>query len=559
MEKVTGSNTSVFSSGFNHDYLQLLNSDPEIKLKYKPMGTSNSILSGRISWFFDLKGPSLTVDTACSSSMVAFHLGAQSLRDNESDMTLICGVNVFTYPVDVCGMAHQGFLAGDGKSYSFDHRASGYSRGEGVATVVVKRLSTALRDGDTIRAVVRSTGLNQDGRTPGITLPSAVAQESMIRSVYARASLDLQRTGYIEAHATGTSAGDPIEARAIASTFATSERQVPLVVGAVKSVIGHTEGASGLAGIIKTVMILESGIIPPNANFEKANPKIPIDKWKLKLPLEPIVWPSPGLRQASINSFGFSGTNGHIVLQDAYHYFEQENIVGIHRTVATPSLPKELPETNGAGDHRNGISEDMGGRFQNGDVHENGTKHENGLGNGNGVSQNGTSTQNGTMHSSPDSKTNGHSTLDAPPFLFCVSAFDKVGVQRNMQALTEYCVPTSNASDDQTRLSDLAYTLAVKRSSFTWRAHCLASSLQDLKTGLSRESCAVKPFRARGVPDIGFVFTGQGAQWHAMGHELLVYETFKKSLQDASDYIQSLGSSWSLYSICSSILPFKNM
>lgn len=510
MDRAVGSNTSVFSSGFNHDYLQLLNSDPEIKLKYKPMGTSNSIISGRVSWFFDFKGPSLTVDTACSSSMVAFHLGAQSLRNYESEMSVICGVNVFTYPTDWFGMDHHGFLAGDGKSYSFDHRASGYSRGEGVGTIILKRLSTALRDGDTIRAVCLASGLNQDGRTPGITLPSGPAQEQMIREVYKRGGLDIGKTAYVEAHATGTAAGDPIEARAIANTFGTADRESPLIVGAVKSAIGHTEGASGLAGIIKSVMVLESGMIPPNANFEKANPKIPIDKWRIRLPLQPTPWPAPGMRQLSINSFGFSGTNGHVVLVDALHYLEQNKLSGFHKTLPYPD-----------------------------------TAH-NGHTNGESASESAT---NGHTQTNGHTHTNGDSTTARPPLVFAFSSFDEQGVQRNASALANYLKdllsdPLSNAKE---YMNDLAYTLAAKRTTFQWRSYYLSNSLGDLAQKLATDSSLLKPVRTRGVPNIGFVFTGQGAQWYAMGRELLVFSTFKESLESASRYMQELGSPWSLY------------
>ncbi|KEF55686.1 uncharacterized protein A1O9_08436 [Exophiala aquamarina CBS 119918] len=219
---VSSSNTSVYVSGFNHDHLAVLNADPETTLKYKPTGTTNSLLSNRVSWFYDFKGPSITLDTACSSSMVALHLACQSLKTGESDM--------------------------EGKCFSFDHRADGYARGEGVGTVIVKRLSDALRDGDTIRAVLRGSGANQDGRTPGISLPSSAAQESLIRSVYKHAGLPLSDTMMIEAHGTGTSAGDPIEASAIARAFASRHRDIPLYIGAIKSGIGHLEGGAGIAG-----------------------------------------------------------------------------------------------------------------------------------------------------------------------------------------------------------------------------------------------------------------------------------------------------------------------
>lgn len=178
-------------------------------------------------------------------------------------------------------MSTLGFLSPDSKCYSFDHRANGYSRGEGVGTLIIKPLHMALRDGDTIRAVVRGTGVNSDGRTPGITLPSKIAQERLIRSVYSNAGLDLRHTGYVEAHGTGTPAGDPLEAAAIASSWEGRAHSPPLLVGALKSNVGHLEGASGVAGLIKSVMVLEKGIIPPNINFEKVNPQIPLQQWNI--------------------------------------------------------------------------------------------------------------------------------------------------------------------------------------------------------------------------------------------------------------------------------------
>lgn len=181
-------------------------------------------------------------------------------------------------------MTDLGFLSPDSRSYSFDHRANGYSRGEAFAMVLVKPLHLAIQDGDTIRAVIRATSTNQDGRTPGITQPSSKAQESMIREAYMRGGLDLSDTRFFEAHGTGTAIGDPIEAEAIHAVF--GERQMrdqPLYVGAVKSNIGHTEGASGLAGLIKTVMVLEKAIIPPNALFERVNPSIPLLDWNIEV------------------------------------------------------------------------------------------------------------------------------------------------------------------------------------------------------------------------------------------------------------------------------------
>lgn len=180
-------------------------------------------------------------------------------------------------------MSELGFLSPDGKCYSFDSRANGYSRGEGVGVVLLKPLRTALQDGNTIRAVIRASGVNQDGRTPGMTVPSKSAQEALIRSVYGSAGLDLADTDYVEAHGTGTALGDPIEAGAIGAAWKGRVSDSPLYVGAVKSGIGHLEGASGVAGIIKTVLALEKAVIPPNINFEEVNPKILVEEWNIKV------------------------------------------------------------------------------------------------------------------------------------------------------------------------------------------------------------------------------------------------------------------------------------
>lgn len=211
------------------------------------------------------------------------------------------------------------FLSGDGKCYAFDSRASGYGRGEGVATLLIKRLREALADGDPIRAVIRESLLNQDGKTETITAPSVEAQEALIRDCYRRAGLRPEDTQYFEAHGTGTQAGDTIEARAIATVFGGSgrRRENPLLMGSIKTNIGHTEAASGLASIIKTALAMERGVIPPSINFEKPNPKIALDDWNLKLVTELVNWPPGSSRRASVNNFGYGGTNAHIIMESS--------------------------------------------------------------------------------------------------------------------------------------------------------------------------------------------------------------------------------------------------
>lgn len=211
-----------------------------------------------------------------------------------------------------------GVLSPDGRCFSFDHRANGYGRGEGVATVIVKRLASANHDGDRIRAIVRGTGTNQDGKTPGLSLPNPEAQEALIRKVYASAGLDPNDTGYVEAHGTGTPVGDPLEVQAIARAFDTPHRAWPLHVGSVKANLGHLEGGAGIAGLVKVILMLEAQVIPPLANFEKMNPKLEGIS-NLNFPQKPTPWPLDStVSRASVNSFGFGGTNAHTILEAAH-------------------------------------------------------------------------------------------------------------------------------------------------------------------------------------------------------------------------------------------------
>ncbi|KAL3427635.1 hypothetical protein PVAG01_01144 [Phlyctema vagabunda] len=283
LPSIANSDTSVYSGIFARDYHESMVRDIETLPRYFNTGTGAAMFSNRLSYFFDLKGPSMTVDTGCSTSIVALHLACQSLKSRESKMSIVGGNNIMLNPDMITAMSSFGFVSPDGRSYAFDHRASGYGRGEGVASIVLKPLEDALRDGDPIRAVIRHTCLNQDGKTAGITLPSQEAQESLFRSAYEAAGLDPSETSYVEAHGTGTQAGDPLEAGAISAVFARGRaRNNPVYIGSVKTNIGHLEAGSGLAGILKATLVLEKGAIPPSINFEKANPKIPMKEWNIK-------------------------------------------------------------------------------------------------------------------------------------------------------------------------------------------------------------------------------------------------------------------------------------
>ncbi|EEP78083.1 hypothetical protein UREG_02932 [Uncinocarpus reesii 1704] len=532
MEKAIGSKTSVYASGFNRDHMILMDADLETAMKHKPTGGQQSIISNRVSWFYDFGGPSITIDTACSSGIVAVHLAAQSLRSGDAEMAVVTGGSIISHVPDIIAMSHSGFLGPEGKCFSFDHRAEGYGRGEGVGTIVIKTLAKALEDGDTIRAVIRSTGVNQDGRTPGITLPSSTAQTNLIREVYKKAALDPNLTMFVEAHGTGTAAGDPIEARGIADGFTSAERDTTLYIGALKSNIGHLEGGAGIAGIIKSVMILESGIIPPNANFEKVNPKIPTKEWNIDFPTECIPWPRPGLRRASVNSFGFGGTNAHCVLDDAYHFLEENGLSGNHNTRQSAPTGQYICEhvsrlkrlyIETKEDIPNGTEKLTNGDATNGDYEI-------------------------IEAPTPDEPlTNGTTTRGEVPRVFLLSAADKEGVGRVATELNKYLSRQDlPLQDSEGLLDDLAYTLSEKRSRLRWKTCLLANSISELRDHLASENSLSKRINARNVPRLGFVFTGQGAQYHRMGQQLLVYPVFRKSIEEATEYMTSLGSPWLL-------------
>ncbi|EEY15605.1 lovastatin nonaketide synthase [Verticillium alfalfae VaMs.102] len=346
LEKVTGSKTGVFVGCFTREYEAIMFKETETQQRYFATGTGTTMLANRLSYFYDLRGPSVSLDTACSSSLVACHLACASLRSGECDTALAAGCNLFYNPDTIIPLTALGFLSPDGRCYSFDSRANGYSRGEGFGMVVLKRLSDALRDGDTVRAVIRGSASNQDGRSPGITQPTRQAQVDLIRAAYDAAGLDLTRTRFFEAHGTGTPVGDPIEASAISGAFSEHRSAAePMVVGAVKTNIGHLEGSAGIAGLIKTVLVLEHGVVPPNTWFEKPNPKIPVDEWHLRFPTKPLLWPGEGLRRASVNAFGYGGSNAHVVLDDALHYLQEHGLRGRHHTAKKATLKKAL--TNG--------------------------------------------------------------------------------------------------------------------------------------------------------------------------------------------------------------------
>lgn len=321
-QQLKGSNTGVFIGAFNLDNLLLqLGRDNLDKITASTAASvTMTMLSNRLSWTFDLKGPSLTLDTACSSSMVATHLACQSIWNGECDMAISGGVNIISRPEYMVSMSKGGFLSHHGRCKSFDSDAAGYVRGEGAGILIIKPLSQAQADKDDIYAVIRNTGVNQDGYTQnGISFPSSTSQQELIKRVYAEADIDPLSVSYIEAHGTGTQAGDPIEISSLASIFTPGRKpSTTCKVGSVKSNIGHTESAAGVAGIIKASLSIARGKILPNLHFNNPNPNIDFAEGRIEIPVTTQTWQeSHGPRRASVNSFGYGGTNGHIILEQA--------------------------------------------------------------------------------------------------------------------------------------------------------------------------------------------------------------------------------------------------
>lgn len=320
VRKLEGTRTGVFIGQWTSDFESRLFADPELLDFYMTEGSGRYASSGRLSYAFGLRGASLTIDTACSSSLVAVHLAVQSIRNGESEAALAGAANIILQPQISIAYSQSRMMAEDGRCKFGDASGDGYVRSEGVAVVFLKALNRAVADGDKIYAVIRGSAINNDGHSSGsLGRPSRTGQEEVLRAAYRDAGLEAGLVQYIEAHGTGTRAGDPVELNALATVVGESlapDRQI--YVGSVKTNFGHTEAAAGMAGLIKAVLALRNAAIPPSLHFNVPNPAISWADLPFVIPREVTPWPaSDGRRIAEVTGFGIAGTNAHVVLEEA--------------------------------------------------------------------------------------------------------------------------------------------------------------------------------------------------------------------------------------------------
>ena len=323
-DKIQGSQTGGFIGVAAIDYWHQLLSQSTAEIDaYLTTGNTHSLASGRISHFFDFTGSSISLDTACSSSLVAVHLAIKSLRDRECNMALAGGVNRLISPKVSDNFTKAKMLSPDGRCKTFDESANGFVRSEGCGIVVLKRLSDAIANRDNIKAVLLGSATNQDGRTSSITTPSSLSQQAVIKQALVNSRIEAQQVSYLETHGTGTSLGDAIELEALSQVFKDNEE---LILGAVKTNIGHLEAAAGIASLIKTVLALENKCIPANLHLKEPNSKVDWQNLPFKLPEKPVALKNSQPLMAGISSFGFSGTNAHLIVRQYEQTKEEETL-----------------------------------------------------------------------------------------------------------------------------------------------------------------------------------------------------------------------------------------
>ena len=488
-EGLRGSRTGVYAGISNYDYRDMVIYAPETVEPagglYAVTGTALNTAIGRVSFAFGLEGPSMAIDTACSSSLVAIHQATGSLQRHETDLALAGGVHIFLAGRPLELRANAGMLSPEGQCKTFDASADGFVCGEGCGLLVLKRLSEAQTDGDRIWAVIRGSSVNQDGASQGLTVPSGLSQERAMEEALARAGLSPHEVDYLEAHGTGTVVGDPIEVNAAAAVYGRGrEPQHPLLIGSVKTNIGHLGPAAGVAGLIKTVLAMKHGVIPRHLNFKDPNPRLDWDRLPVRVTNVMTDWPrhSGRLPLAGVNSFGWSGTNAHVILQG----YEEPQAAAASARMSSPSgaaLPVAMTPR---------LEEQLGER---------------------------------ETRFLPLSARSSQALRD-------VASRYLSWLDEHAEALS----PESTAADPT--LSDMAWTAAVGRNQFSSRAAIVFSEVAGLREKLAAlaagEHASEGP-SPRQAAKVAFVFTGQASQWVGMGRTLYEREPVFRSVLDRCD------------------------
>ena len=521
-EKI-GDRTGVFIGWMHNDY-QNEASDSFLNLNpYIATGAAGSFLCGRLAYYLGLKGPSVAVDTACSSSLVALHLACLSLQQRDCDRAFVGGVNAICSPTTNILTCKLKALSPTGQSRAFDAAADGYLRGEGCGVITLRRLADAQRDGDTVIGVIKGSAIGHNGSGGGLTVPNPKAQEQVIREALSRAKLLPEEISYLEAHGTGTELGDPIELQAAASALAADRRGTgPLLVGSVKTNIGHLEAAAGMAGIIKVLLALQNDCIPGQLNFETPNPHIPWDRLDVKILTESVDWPGEQ-RNAGVSAFGMSGTNAHAVIAG--------NPGGYGRGSMRTGLNVAPPST---------VNETMGSRPDQAE-RSSGTTAE-------VVPEN-------AGASSLRSSIRPTATALRPQLIVLSGRTEEAlrDLAGHYAGFVGRAEGTEPRHDDSTnagarvarpglRLPDMAFTTTTGRSHFEHRAAVVAKTTAEAVAGFQAIARAGKTHHvvegtARRPPKVAWQFTGQGSQYAGMARGL--YDT-EPVFRDAIDHCDSL-------------------